>query len=608
MATHASSLKKLRLILVGLIAVVSVTPGVPPAGAQDPGDVVPGRFREYDMLMKQRPALEFFKKKELGFPAGLQELWMKALKRPDPELQRLVIDSMAMAYAQNLQGLESAVGELVTLAAADNQDLDVLRAAVQTLVVLDVREHQELFARLATEKGAPISEIVEPALAKWRSRVMQEDWVSRVETQAASPSQIILAMNGIGELKAVQARDALQTLTKNSSALRRLRMTAARTLGKVDPGGQVELAKQILAQRSRPEALNALLALAAVEADDSAGSIAVLEGLVKNENSAVQSEALEHLYRIDPELLVPFIDELVESRDANVRWWCARTLVAGRDVQRVPTLSNLLNDLNPGLRRFVSRSLVEFCDSEDLRPAVIAETERVLAGNQWRGCEQACVVLGRRVYKPSAERMVELLGHPRGDVQVAAAWGLTQLRVAKTLPDILDHAESTFQGLVSKQLSESAPGVTLHLGHIFNAFGDQEYQPAEPLMRKFVPKSYDYGEFSRSAAVWALGMLHQGDADSDLVPILTERLLDDGGEMPEMDWVRIMSAVSLGRMKATSAVDSLQGYAGDTDLVGSASRWAVEQITGMPVPLPTLRDTSNTKDQWFLTPLPDDAN
>ena len=88
------------------------------AFAEGPGDDVPGRFDEYELLMLERPRLPLLAMQDLEFPEGLVQLWMRALKRQEPELQRLVIDTMAMAFEEKLQGLDVAVEELV------NQFLD----------------------------------------------------------------------------------------------------------------------------------------------------------------------------------------------------------------------------------------------------------------------------------------------------------------------------------------------------------------------------------------------------------------------------------------------------------------------------------------------------
>lgn len=570
--------------------------------AEGPGDDVPGRFDEYELLMQERPRLSLMKTQELEFPEGLVELWMRALKRQEPELQRLIIDTMAMAFEEKLQGLDVAVEELVKLASANKQDLDVVRAAVQTLIVLDVREQQQLFADLAAAKGAAISEIVEPALANWQSSVMEEAWTARVKEQAASPSQMMLAIKGLAAIGANGANEALQSLVLNTSALRKLRMAAADALGTVAPEEQVTLSTNF-EKRSSNQVLDALLGLSVIDGLNSPEAVALLQKYVSNENSAVQSTALGHLYRVDYKLVVPHVSKLLDSRDVNVRRWCAKALVDGRKAEDVAAVAGLLNDVNPGLRTFAANSLVDFAQDETLKPLVLSEVEKMIAGENWRGCEQACVVFGKLDHEPSADRMVELLGHPRGDVKVGAAWGLTQLQVADVLPDMLDHAESVFEGLKSGELNANIPGVTFQLAHLCLAFGDQGYTAAEPLLVKLVPKSYDYGQYPRPAAVWSLGVFHKDDPEPKLVSSLVERLQDDEGMVPEIELVRIMCAVSLGRMNAVSAKDALAEYASNTNLLASATRWGIEEITGESVPLPPHKPTTNTKNQWFLTPL-----
>ena len=592
----------IRFILGSAALVVLSLGGCSHALAEGPGDEVPGRFDEYELLMLDRPRLSLMQVQDLEFPSGLVELWMRALKRQEPELQRLIIDTMAMAFEEKLQGLDVAVEELVKLASADKQDLDVVRAAAQTLIVLDVREHQQLFADLAAAKGAAVSEIVEPALADWESSVMEDAWISRVRDQAASPSQMMLAINGLAAIGSSGANEALQSLVLNTSALRKLRMAAAKALGTLAPEEQLKLADEF-EKTATERILDALLGLALIDGADSTEAVEILQRYAVNGNSVVQSLALGHLYRIDYKLVLPHVSTSVDSRDVNVRRWCAKALVDGRNQDDVATLAGLLNDVNPGLRMFVANSMVDFAEDEKLKALVLSEVEKVIDGDNWRGFEQACVVFGRLDHEPSAERLVELLGHPRGDVKVAAAWGLTQLRVAEVLPDMLDHAESVYEGLKSGELNAGMPGVTFHLAHLCLAFGDQGYIAAEPLLLKLLPKSYDYGEFPRPAAVWSLGVFHKDDPEPKLVASMVERLQDDEGMVPEIELVRVMCAVSLGRMNAVSAKNALAEYSVNTNMLSSATRWGIEEITGEPVPLPPRKPTTNTKNQWFLTPL-----
>ena len=81
-----------------------------------------------------------------------------------------------------------------------------------------------------------------------------------------------------------------------------------------------------------------------------------------------------------------------------------------------------------------------------------------------------------------------------------------------------------------------------------------KYAPAEPLLVQYVPKKLYFGLYSRSAAIWSLGHLHEGMPDESLAKQFLERATDD--EMPPefVPAVRAMAAVSIGRMKALSQV------------------------------------------------------
>jgi HEAT repeat protein len=296
-------------------------------------------------------------------------------------------------------------------------------------------------------------------------------------------------------------------------------------------------------------------------------------------------------------------DVLISSPDANVRRWCARAMIAKQDVGRIQMLSSLLDDVNPSLRREVADGLVKLAELPSIRDEVLQRTTEILSGNAWRGCEQAVVVLTKLDHKPSGERMVELLGHKRGEVQVASAWGLTRLRVEKLLPGMLDHAQSVFEGFRASQLNDGMPGASLHLAHLFIAFGDQQYRESNSLLREYLPKKHMLGIESRAAAAWALGMLYEDDLQADLVPILLGRINDDSDINAETGEMKAMCAIALGRMKAESALPDLRKRVG-MGLVGSASYWAIERMTGETPPLPV--DVVGEFDDWFLMPIKDE--
>jgi HEAT repeat protein len=566
------------------------------------GSAVPVRgwaadpFGDYELAMYERPKLELARVR-MDFPPGLKELWLRALERPDAELQRAVIDTLAIAHRKGLQGAAEAKPRLLELLGQPDQRLDVLRSIAQTLVVLDAREQAATLQQLSQQHGLSIAQIVEPALARWESPLVEPVWLRRIEAAEAGPAMLGLAIDGLGELGSVSASEPLQRLVRSAENSMGIRMSAARALGRIHPSGLVELARELADQTSRPADLNPVLAIELLAQHDDPAAIELLNRLVDLESSTVQSRALERLYQIDILLVDTHADALLGSPDANVRRWCARAMIAKRDVGRIEALAGMLDDVNPGLRREVAAGLIALAADPLLRQEVLSQATRVLAQNPWRGCEQACVVLARLDHKPSGPRMVELLGHQRGEVQVASAWGLTQLRVAELLPDMLDHAQSVFDGFQAGQLSLSTPAASRHLAHLFIAFGDQQYRPADPLLREYLPKLNHLGYDSRPAAAWALGLIYQDNPQEDLARILVERLNDVGGLDPESQDMRHMCAISLGRMKAESALESLRRQAPGN----RACYWAIQQITGEePPPIPTLdREFSG----WFLSPL-----
>jgi hypothetical protein len=162
---------------------------------------------------------------------------------------------------------------------------------------------------------------------------------------------------------------------------------------------------------------------------------------------------------------------------------------------------------------------------------------------------------------------------------------------------MLDHAQSVYDGFRSGVLNDYMPGVSLHVAHLFIAFGDQTYEPAEPLMREYLPKNHDLGLESRAAAAWALGLLHEGDSESDLVPIFVGRLYDNGMD-PDTFELRSMCAISLGRMMAESTLPDLRKLASPSM---RACYWAIERMTGEEPP-EVVSDPVIIND-WFLAPI-----
>ncbi len=494
MATFASSVSMKWLAVAALSLTLTACHGAGPACAQHTG-------HHYDLEMYNNP---FFAPLEqyVVYPVGLKRLWLTALERPDAELQRMVIDSIALAHRRGVEGMNETVPRLVTLLAEPDQTLEVRRATVNALITMDAQDQAANIAAIASKYGLSIAQIVEPALAKWQSPAMKTVWLQRVKDANASATMMMLAINGLAALKSPEANDSLEQILRSTGRPLPMRIAAARALGINRAQGVVDLAQEMQRDASAGSPFGSLVAIELLSRSDDERSVGLLKEIANGDNSAVQSRALQRLFEIDPAIVNGLADGLVGSDDVNVRRWCAQAMIAMHTAERIKPLSRLLDDVNPSLRYEVANALCDLGQDPQLRDAVTENTMDVLKQDQWRGCEQAAVVLARMDHKGCGTRMVELLGHQRGEVQVATAWGLKQLKIAELLPDMLDHAQSVYDGFRSGQLNRDVLGPSLQMAHLFIAFGDQRYHQADPLMRKYLPKDFSLGDHSRPAAAW----------------------------------------------------------------------------------------------------------
>jgi HEAT repeat protein len=244
---------------------------------------------------------------------------------------------------------------------------------------------------------------------------------------------------------------------------------------------------------------------------------------------------------------------------------------------------------------------------KELRQHVLGEAMRVFATEDWRGLEQATILLTQLDHRPAAGRLVELLSADRPEVFVTAAWGLRKLAVAETLPAITTYVGDEFARVGT---DDELPGrktisvnlIDHQLSQLNQLLGQERFRPAEPVLHKFVPKRNLVGE-SRAAAVWALGLIHEGNAIPALVAEMEVRLHDTTGIPPEDPRVRRMIAITFGRMKAADALPSLRKYwhgKPGEEPTENACGWAIERITGEVVPAP--EPIRRTPQNWFLRP------
>lgn len=585
-----------RLILLLLTALA--------CGGSWPLDRLLAAEWEVDHAMYQDPELKLPPWRVL-FSKKLKPLWLQALARPDAEMRRLAADSFSMAIAGGMADVDDIVAPLTNILKTDTDPV-VRRAVARTLVVLKSKASAAVLVEASQKDGLLMAQIVEPALAQWQEPLLQETWLQRLNDRNTQLQMQLLAISGLATQDDARAVVPLTELMLDRLRPPELRLAAAKALGEMNETGLTDQAQQLATAAANAENLShaeffgRLLAVTLLARHQDADAQKLLETLAADQEPAVAAAALSRLHALQSPAALRLAPTAIASLDARMRRLGAEILITVPTVETVQQLAPLLNDRNPTVRKTVAKQFVEFGKTEALRTAVLEQADKMLASDEWRALEQAALIIGHLDHEPAADRLIALLTHARGEPAVAAAWALRKLEVAATLPALLKQADEMHNQSVGG-IPPTYAGA--QLTQLFQAFGQLRYREAEPLLRKYVPKSTTLDTEARAAACWALGYLYENNPDPALVAELVARA-GDVGIPPEYPVVRRMSAIALGRMKAEGAITQLRAYFkmdGPGVLPGLASGWAIEQLTGETFERKEFLERYSSS--WFLEPL-----
>jgi HEAT repeat protein len=547
-------------------------------------------------------------------PEKTKNLWIKALGRPEADMRRMAADAIARAHRRGIKGLETTIDPLVAAMNQPDQRPTARLAMAQALIALDARDAAPALLRQSQFGDGDLRDLVEPTLARWDYQPARAVWIERLRDSESTLRGLLLAVRGLAAVQEGRAADRLLEITLSEESVTPLRLAAARALGSLRDNGLEKNAER-LADDASPHGLVARMAAAALlgrhSGDD---TVRVLQHLAGDAEPTVAVVAASRLVEINPDLVVPAVDRLLNSPDAGLRSVAVEVLFRRPTEQHIHLLADRLGDADLDVRQKARRSLEASAANRELHDPVLQETMRVLAGRQWQGQEQAAILLTRLDHKPAAKQLTALLSSNRPEVCITAAWGLRRLAVPETLPDVMKYVEATQKAVRSARRppgpNEMPTEVLDHQLSQLNQFlGDVKYGPADSVLRQFLPRMEPPMRpvacpESRAAAVWALGRIHQGNPEAALATALEGRLNDTASQPPEDDRVRSMCAIALGRMKAMASLPSLRmgfpSHEPSFDSVNNACGWAIEQCTGETVPAPgTIEKVAN---DWFLVP------
>ena len=462
---------------------------------------------------------------------------------------------------------------------------------------LDSRTSAATLFDVSQMAGKDLRQLVEPALADWNYEGIRPVWYQRIASVKTPRRDLILAIQGLGRQRDAAALESLLNLAMTREHPADVRLAAARAAGQVTNEGLEPKSDQLLA-RDRESILERLCAVAIITRHQSEPAIKSLQTLSTDPEPTVTGAALRALYAHDPTLVLQLVESALRSLDANVRRVGIETYLKLPTPERIRTLSLRMNDPHPQLRGLVREAFFSLSKDQSLDATIRQSTVAILAGDDWRGQEQAALLLGALDEESVAVRLIELLDANRPEVKLAVAWSLKTIAVGSTATPIL---------AFSQRRTDNTKAVdTLlddQLAHLFEFLGTQKFDEAIPLLLVYVPKTPIYGIRSRSAAVWALGLIQEGHVNEPLAKQLMERVLDTMSSPPEALDVRRTAILTLGRLRAKTQLPGLKELLGeqvDNELIDLAIRWAVYQISGELLPIAPL--PASERSGWFLEP------
>lgn len=523
---------------------------------------------------------------------AILSLFGDALASSENNLKRDAAVSIVIVHERGYLDCSPMAAALTKVLQTDSDNRLVRKDVARALVVIDAQASaDELFAAIG--RDADLVRVVEPALARWKHAAAQEAWLRRLKDFETAPQHLTLsAIRGLGVARNPSSAGLLQQIILKSPRAT-YRAAAADALGHVQQSGLEPLAEQVLGEQSAvlsPSSaprrlLHQQMAGLLLRHHSSDAARKILLTLAAEPNGAIAAVAWKSLLTSAPAELRTLTEDSASASDPKVRGFVVQTLRTTPDDSAVEQLGRLLNDRHPDVRNAARQALLVLSEMPELRKNVLTAGTAALSSESWEGVEQSAVLLGTLDHEPVADRCFELLTHPRAEAAIAAAWALRKLAIPATLPRMLAFCEGIDAALAAKQgIAASAPAV---VGILFESMGTMDYEPAEGLLRQYVPKKEPrLLSPMRQSAINALGWLRAGSADEELCAMFYQRIIDQGPfPIYELEDVRYASAIAIGRIKATSFESKLRSqYPGQSNnSLAYAVEWALSQLTGEPL-------------------------
>ena len=558
------------------------------------------------------PALPKSGKRTL-FDAALIPVWQQVLSFKDAEMQQVACRGISRLAQDGMPGLDVLEPQLKELATS-SPFFAVRIAAIQTMVQLAIPRSAAFLIKTDAHGHDSLTILaIDPLLARWHSVAMFARWKSRA-TNSHLPTVIrISALKSMAQSEDSAGAKAVRSLVVNRQNSFLLRMSAARTLGKLHPEISGALAAKLLnltsvngAKRdgTKQSLKNGLLALALSRPAHDVAQRSVLVFLASGKRGILVQGAMTALLANHANLLFAQSVGAAKNASPEIRLLAAHILSKKTDVVSIAILARLTNDRRRFIRWYCRHELIVMGKHAALRKTVLTTCRAQLAHGGIRGRRQAAMVLGA-LHDLSSEKELLAAGmHGPRQVRVGAVLALRELAIANSVPTLFAYARRlAIQSIKKKEIGGNNifqvhvfRDDNIQLAQIFQLIGLLRWRPAAAYLRTFVPKTEHFSGMVRASAIWALGRIYHRRRHPHFLALLAARLNDINPFDPESSNVRALSAIVTGELGTKVNARTVLSYYGPntTDKVGMSCRWAYTKLTGKVLPIPVRIEAPRT--------------
>ncbi|MCU0711866.1 MAG: hypothetical protein MUC43_07380 [Pirellula sp.] len=424
------------------------------------------------------------------------------------------------------------------------------------------------------EKKADLALQAEEILVGWKSSLPLKTWRARIAELRGDWQAISLAIQGVEALDDKESVPILTDLLSKPNLPLPIKLIGSRVLGRLKTDGLESLASNFLASQFSSKELIAAQLIAEHRSD---AALAIQQDLIKSDQPAAASIAYQSISKFHSQQADLLAHALLDHKEFTVRELAIANLAKNPIEKNLRRLSEAFFDSHVGLRDQARESLFQHASAPELKPIVDTLVDTQISSNNNLAIEQALILAVQLDRKDLCKRFLVLLNHENEFIRIRAAWGLQEIATSEeVILQVLD-----FTKRLTEQLKDGK-GVSiserLQLAYLLHVFGANEYKPAEPLLREYVPElAQKMTPHARASAIWSLGKILQGSKDSALSGQLQERFFDQGPPDAELENVRYACAITLARLGAMDDPTILTSAGGTLPYkMGVAVAWAIE--------------------------------